>query len=275
MPTPSEPRPPHDGPPLEPIRVLRPRRTDALAELMREYHEQTRRTAGGPVPGGHDPGDHEPGGYESVVPPRSSSDPSTRPRPPAGPGGPPRPPAGSEDPTRELPPVAPAYGAGRTASPAVGRRGSAPPGAGRHGADQGPGPRRAAVAVAVVAAALLGFGGALLLRGGGATADEAAPAPGPTASAAAPTPTPSPPAADPDGPGTLREGATGPEVAELQARLLRVPDVYRDGSTSGRYDPALTEAVARFQLWYGIRGDETGVYGDDTRAALESRTEYG
>ncbi|MGW0584270.1 peptidoglycan-binding protein, partial [Streptomyces sp. NPDC002920] len=27
-----------------------------------------------------------------------------------------------------------------------------------------------------------------------------------------------------------------------------------------------------FQLWYGIRGDEDGVYGDDTRQALESRT---
>jgi hypothetical protein len=30
--------------------------------------------------------------------------------------------------------------------------------------------------------------------------------------------------------------------------------------------------VARFQLWYGIRGDESGVYGDDTRRDLESRT---
>ncbi|MEU0458977.1 peptidoglycan-binding protein, partial [Streptomyces sp. NPDC006129] len=41
MSTPSEPRPPHDGPALEPIRVLRPRRTDALAELMREFREET------------------------------------------------------------------------------------------------------------------------------------------------------------------------------------------------------------------------------------------
>ncbi|WP_258382844.1 peptidoglycan-binding protein, partial [Streptomyces sp. NTH33] len=78
--------------------------------------------------------------------------------------------------------------------------------------------------------------------------------------------------ADPDGPGTLREGGTGPDVAELQQRLLRVPDVYRDGSTGGHYDSTLKAAVARFQLWYGISGDETGVYGDDTRRALESRT---
>ncbi|MGW5618530.1 peptidoglycan-binding domain-containing protein [Streptomyces sp. NPDC003877] len=230
MSTPSEPRPPHDAPPLEPIRVLRPRRTDALAELMREYDEETGRAAGGSGADGHDFT-----GYESVTLPR--------------------PPAGSEALTQELPPVPPAFGGGR-------------------GAPAGAGLRRAAVAVAVLAAAVLGFGGALLLRGGGATADEAAPAPRPTRSdaASASAPAPSPPTTDPDGPGTLREGAAGPEVADLQARLLRIPDVYRDGSTNGRYDPALTAAVARFQLWYGIRGDETGVYGDDTRAALESRT---
>ncbi|MGC0207843.1 peptidoglycan-binding domain-containing protein [Streptomyces levis] len=235
MSTPSEPGPPHGEPPLEPIRVLRPRRTDALAELMREYHEETGRTAGGPAPGG----------YESITLPRS----------PAGPGAPSPAPAPSEALTQELPPLAPVHGGGR----------GAPPGAGL---------RRAAVAVAVAASAVLGFGGALLLVKGGGTADGAAPAPRPTRSAAAPAPVPPPPppAADPDGPGTLREGATGPEVTELQTRLLNIPDVYRDGSTSGHYDPTLTAAVARFQLWYGISGDETGVYGNDTRAALESRT---
>ncbi|MFC9132651.1 peptidoglycan-binding protein [Streptomyces sp. NPDC057099] len=227
MSTPSEPRQPHDGPALEPIRVLRPRRTDALAELMREYREQTASASGGP----------ESGGYESVSLPA--------------------PPPGSEALTQELPPVARA----RRDSRAAPRPGS--------------GLRRAAIAVAVVAAAVIGFGGALLLRGGEKTEDNAAPAPRPTASAATPTPTPTPPAAapaDPDGPGTLREGSSGPEVTELQERLLRIPDVYRDGSTSGSYDPTLTAAVARFQLWYGIRGDETGVYGNDTRTALESRT---
>ncbi|GGX19751.1 peptidoglycan-binding domain-containing protein [Streptomyces lomondensis] len=233
MSTPSEPRPPHDGPALEPIRVLRPRRTDALAELMREFREETG-VASSASRG------HEPGGYESVALPR--------------------PPAGSEALTQELPPVAREtrrYGDGSAGLP-------------------GAGLRRAAVAVAVVAAAVIGFGGALLLRGEN-TDDKAAPAPRPpaSASASAAAPTPTPPATapvDPDGAGTLREGATGPEVTELQERLLRIPDVYRDGSTSGRYDPTLTAAVARFQLWYGIRGDETGVYGNDTRAALESRT---
>lgn len=63
-----------------------------------------------------------------------------------------------------------------------------------------------------------------------------------------------------------------PRVTDLQQRLRRIPNVYDDGATDGRYDTVLTEAVARFQLWYGIRGDESGVYGDDTRRDLESRT---
>jgi hypothetical protein len=204
---------------------------------MREYREEIGSAPGGNEPGGYGTRGYESRGYESVALPR--------------------PPAGSEDLTQEIPPLGRESGHGR--------------------AGPGPGLRRAAVVVAVVAAAVIGFGGAALLLPGGNTDDKAtAPAPRPTASASAaaptPTPTPTPPAADPDGPGTLREGATGPEVTELQQRLLRIPDVYRDGSTSGRYDPTLTAAVARFQLWYGIRGDETGVYGNDTRLALESRT---
>ncbi|GGW71423.1 hypothetical protein GCM10010503_56070 [Streptomyces lucensis JCM 4490] len=244
MPTPPDPEPPpHTGPVLEPVRVVRLRRFDALAELMREMHP--------------DPAD--PAAYESAGTP-------------AGPRrAPPRTPESAEEETRELPPLP---GGGARAARATG----AP----------GPGPRRAGVAVAVAAAALVGFAGALLLPGRqeaaatappaepAATASPTAPAPAaptaPAATATAATPTP---ADDPDGPGTLREGDTGPEVADLQQRLLHVPDVYRDGSASGTYDATLTEAVARFQLWYGVSGDETGVYGDDTRRVLESRTGYG
>ncbi|MFJ3553718.1 peptidoglycan-binding protein [Streptomyces sp. NPDC090114] len=205
MTTPSEPGRPDDGPPLEPVRVLRPRRTDALAELFREFERDGR------------------SGYESV------------PLPP--------PPRGSEDLTQELPPV-----------PAARPRPSVR--------------RRAAIALSVAAAAVAGFGGALLLMDPNA-ADRAAPVPPPSTSTVPTTP---PPAAAPAPPGFLSEGDTGPEVTELQERLLRVPDVYRSGATDGRYDATLSAAVARFQLWYGIRGDETGVYGDDTRLALESRT---
>ncbi len=207
--------------------MLRRRRTEALAQLMREHDEAM---AGMPE------------GYEDVVLPR--------------------PVPGAEDATQELPPVVPR----RTRRRAEEReRAQAAVG----GFGFGPNLRRAAVVVAVGAAALVGFGSALLLPGN-AQGEEARPLP-----SATPTAVPSqsaPAAADPDGPGTLREGDSGPEVTDLQERLLRIPDVYKDGATSGSYDTALTEAVARFQLWYGIRGDENGVYGDDTRKDLESRT---
>lgn len=204
----------HDSQPLEPIRVLRPRRTDALAELIREYQERT-------------------GPYETVVLPGS--------------------PSPAEQETQEIrPPL----------------RGERPPVPEHAPRGRPAGLRRVAVAAALTVAALVGFGGAMLLpdRGDAATAESPAP---PAATSAGPAPTG---ASDPDGAGTLREGARGSEVRDLQQRLLRIPDVYADGSTSGRYDAVLTEAVARFQLWYGIRGDESGVYGDDTRQALESRT---
>ncbi|MFF8190829.1 peptidoglycan-binding protein [Streptomyces bobili] len=212
MPTADEPGKPHERPVLEPIRVLRPRNTDALAALFREMTELT-----------EDPENAE--GYESVPLPT----PEAR--------------------TQELPPVplVPPV-------PPVRRPG-------------GTGPRRGAVAAgAVLAAALVGFGCALLLPDGdGESTDRTLPA--------IPPATAAPPAdPDPDGSGTLREGAAGPEVTDLQQRLRRIPNVYDDGATDGRYDTVLTEAVARFQLWYGIRGDESGVYGDDTRRDLESRT---
>ncbi|MFD9318617.1 peptidoglycan-binding protein, partial [Streptomyces sp. NPDC060053] len=136
-------------------------------------------------------------------------------------------------------------------------------------AGSGAGVRRGAIAVGVCAAALVGFAGALLLPGRGGEA--AAQTPPPTAATPSPAATASA-SADPDGAGTLREGDSGSEVTDLQQRLLRIPNVYDNGPTDGRYDTVLTEAVARFQLWYGIRGDESGVYGDDTRRDLESRT---
>jgi peptidoglycan hydrolase-like protein with peptidoglycan-binding domain len=70
----------------------------------------------------------------------------------------------------------------------------------------------------------------------------------------------------------LRQGDSGRDVSDLQSRLLQIPDVYPDGEVDGQYDAVLASAVARFQLWYGIRGDEDGEYGDATRRDLESRT---
>lgn len=218
MPTPSDRGVPPERQPIEPIVVLRPRRTDALAELLKDL----------PPRGAF--------GYESIALPG--------PQP------------GAEDATEELPPVRDRGRAGARDIP----RGRVP------------GLRRTAIATAVTAAAVIGFGCALLLVGRGESAAEAAPQPSASAPASvAPAPTASG-ATDPDGPGTLREGAVGPEVTDLQERLRRIPDVYDNGSTAGTYDATLTAAVARFQLWYGIRGDENGVYGDDTRRDLESRT---
>ncbi|MFG2455913.1 peptidoglycan-binding protein [Streptomyces sp. NPDC048523] len=220
MPTPSDRGAPPDRTPLEPIRVLRPRRTDALAELMKDLPPRAAV------------------GYESFALP-------VRPSP-------------TEDATEELPPVRDDHDRTR-------RSRDVPRG-------RVPGLRRTAIAAAVTAAAVIGFGGALLLADRTETTATAVPQPTST-TAAAPTPTPTASgAADPDGPGTLRQGDSGPEVTDLQERLRHIPNVYDNGSTDGTYDPTLTAAVARFQLWYGIRGDEDGVYGDDTRRDLESRT---
>ncbi|MFJ1750648.1 peptidoglycan-binding protein [Streptomyces sp. NPDC088116] len=135
--------------------------------------------------------------------------------------------------------------------------------------------RKVGVLAALGTAGAAGFGIALLITwsGTGERPQASAPAPAPTASTAPADPgtpaEPVPPASDP---GVLQQGDSGPRVSDLQERLLRIPDVYEGGSVSGTYDTSLTEAVGRFQLWYGIRGDETGVYGDDTRRDLESRT---
>ncbi|MEW2130853.1 peptidoglycan-binding protein [Streptomyces sp. NPDC005435] len=241
MPTPPDPQPPRPGRIVEPVRVVRARRQDALAELMRELLPEDgqgrRESAGTPPPGR----------------------PGTPPPPP--------PPAGAEDETQELPPVPEHPEPSGAPSPRAGHR-------------------RSVAVLALGAAALVGFGCALLLP-----ARQNATAAGPAHSAASrpvtitpattgpatpAAPSPDAPAAsataDPDGPGTLREGDSGPGVTELRERLLRIPDVFRDGSATGGYDAVLAAAVARFQVWYGVSGDERGVYGDDTRRALESRT---
>lgn len=141
--------------------------------------------------------------------------------------------------------------------------------------DRWPRNRKVALLAALGTAGAMGFGIALLITWSGTEdrSQASAPTPAPTASTAPADPgipaAPAPPAADP---GVLQQGDSGPQVSDLQERLLRIPNVYEGGSVSGTYDTSLTEAVGRFQLWYGIRGDETGVYGDDTRRDLESRT---
>ena len=175
MPTPPDQGSPQDRPTLEPIRVLRPRRTDALAELIREYREQN---------GIYDRDQNAASerernrAYEAVA----LSEASTH----------------AEEETQELPPLAPVR------PPA--RRG-APRDRPRH-------LRRMAV-VGAVAAAVVGFGCAFLLPGRGDATAAPAPVPPAAATSASPTPPSSAGAADPDGAGTLREGSAGPEVTDL------------------------------------------------------------
>ncbi|MFF3404800.1 peptidoglycan-binding protein [Streptomyces sp. NPDC002742] len=235
---------------IEPTHIERRRRSESLAELLRQVREKE----------GMTDADED---YESIAAPTSVvrllADPE-------------------EGETEELPPVPDGedYMAGvpRTDGadgPAAesGRPSGGRP-AGVHGLGRDAGLRRAAITVAVVAAALIGFAFALLVPG--ASRDDASPAGAGVNPSTAPAVRAPAGATDPDGAGTLREGDSGPEVADLQQRLLRIPNVYDHGSTSGTYDATLAAAVARFQLWYGVRGDESGVYGNDTRADLESRT---
>ncbi|MDG9703932.1 peptidoglycan-binding protein [Streptomyces sp. DH37] len=97
-------------------------------------------------------------------------------------------------------------------------------------------------------------------------------APSPPPASVPPSPTPASRQSRAADSGVLRQGDSGPGVEELQERLRRVPDIYPDGDVDGRYDAEVAAAVARFQQWYGVRGDEEGVYGDDTRRDLEART---
>ncbi|NED04581.1 peptidoglycan-binding protein [Streptomyces sp. SID6648] len=109
--------------------------------------------------------------------------------------------------------------------------------------------------------------------------------PSPTASAstsptasASPTPedggapTSSPSAAPPAefaGP-SLRPGDRGPEVGVLQNRLREV--WLYSGPSDQNYSERVENAVAVYQSYKAIQGDPVGVYGPNTRRALEAET---
>ncbi|KUL48578.1 hypothetical protein ADL28_28625 [Streptomyces violaceusniger] len=92
--------------------------------------------------------------------------------------------------------------------------------------------------------------------------------PGPTASGG-PTSAPSDPPG-PTGPPALREGDSGPEVAELQKRLSQL--LLYIGAADGEYDAGVRRVVSSYQDQHDITGDPDGVYGENTRRDLESRT---
>ncbi|MFF2728038.1 peptidoglycan-binding protein [Streptomyces sp. NPDC058008] len=96
--------------------------------------------------------------------------------------------------------------------------------------------------------------------------------PSPSASATmapATTEAVAPPAEEESGT-TLRRGDRGAEVSELQRRLQEIW-VYR-GPENGDYSQQVEQAVAEYQRWVSVRNDPPGVYGPETRAALEAQT---
>lgn len=82
-----------------------------------------------------------------------------------------------------------------------------------------------------------------------------------------PAPTPTGPAGEPP---VLRPGDEGPEVVELQLRLRRT-GLY-GGEADGVYGRSVENAVRAYQLTRVVLDDESGVYGQPTRTALESET---
>lgn len=94
---------------------------------------------------------------------------------------------------------------------------------------------------------------------------------------------PSTEAPRPDGPGTtqeadteagaaagLRRGDSGARVEELQRRLSEVW-LYRD-AYDGQFGERVEAAVRIYQSYKSIEGDPSGVYGENTRRALEAET---
>nr|WSZ95791.1 peptidoglycan-binding protein [Streptomyces sp. NBC_00857] len=84
------------------------------------------------------------------------------------------------------------------------------------------------------------------------------------------TQAPERPAQPPAG-ASLRLGDSGPEVFALQQRLAEVR-LFR-GQPDGKYDQRVEGGVRIYQAYRQIGGDPAGVYGPNTRKALEAETQ--
>ncbi|WP_146063595.1 peptidoglycan-binding protein, partial [Streptomyces sp. SM11] len=71
---------------------------------------------------------------------------------------------------------------------------------------------------------------------------------------------------------SLRPGDRGPEVVELQNRLTQVGEWLYSGPPDGNYTDRVGYSVAIYQSYKAIQGDPAGVYGPNTRSALEAET---
>ncbi|GAA0603433.1 peptidoglycan-binding domain-containing protein [Streptomyces crystallinus] len=97
------------------------------------------------------------------------------------------------------------------------------------------------------------------ITGTGAVGTSTAPAPPPPAATTAPATAP-----------VLRKGDNGPEVAELQDRLAQLT-IY-NGKIDGHFGSKTENAVRTYQSYMGLEADPPGVYGPETRRALEAQT---
>lgn len=82
--------------------------------------------------------------------------------------------------------------------------------------------------------------------------------------------TPTAPVAPPATAPVLRRGDDGPEVAELQDRLAQLT-IY-NGRVDGHFGSKTENAVRTYQSYMGLESDPPGVYGPETRSALEAQT---
>ncbi|WEH42080.1 peptidoglycan-binding domain-containing protein [Streptomyces sp. AM 2-1-1] len=104
-----------------------------------------------------------------------------------------------------------------------------------------------------------------------ATATAAPESPTPSNPTSAPPVAVAPPATTaPPAVASLQRGDYGPEVAELQTRLREVRIFY--GPADSNYTDRVQFAVSAYQAFRGIQGDPSGVYGPQTRSALEAET---
>ncbi|WP_223244145.1 peptidoglycan-binding domain-containing protein, partial [Streptomyces sp. CBMA156] len=107
---------------------------------------------------------------------------------------------------------------------------------------------------------------------------EAPSAPPPPVQVPTPTPTPTPtPAATPTTsptaaptPRVLQYGMSGPDVTTLQQQLAKVV-CWATVPVTGQYDDTTVNTVGYVQWIWDIKGDKRGVFGPNTRAALDKR----
>jgi hypothetical protein len=80
-------------------------------------------------------------------------------------------------------------------------------------------------------------------------------------------PTPTTPPSAPSTGQSLQLGDRGAAVATLQSELSSLW-IDRSLPASGTYDTRTEQDVATFQLWYGVKGDPSGVFGPNSQARM-------